>query len=77
MAFQNARRTCIAKRITSVKKVIYAIFFTPNGLAIQSLYIQRQVNEYKVLQEQSSKKICQILPEMLTEDRHLWYLFVT
>ena len=35
MAYQNARRPCIAKRITSVKKVIYAIFFTPNGLAIQ------------------------------------------
>ena len=26
---------CIAKRITSVKKVMYAIFFTPNGLAIE------------------------------------------
>ena len=36
-----------------------------------------QVNEYKVLQEQSSKKTCQMLPEMLTKDRHLWYLFVT
>ena len=32
---KNARRPCIAKRITSVKKVMYAIFFTPNGLAIQ------------------------------------------
>ena len=35
MSYQNARRPCIAKRITSVKKVMYAIFFTPNGLAIQ------------------------------------------
>ena len=35
MAYQNARRPCIAKRITSVKKVMYAIFFTPNELAIQ------------------------------------------
>ena len=35
MAYQNAGRPCIAKRITSVKKVMYAIFFTPNGLAIQ------------------------------------------
>ena len=34
MAYQNAR-PCIAKRITSVKKVMYAIFFTPNRLAIQ------------------------------------------
>ena len=27
--------TCIVKRVTSVKKVMYAIFFIPNGLAIQ------------------------------------------
>ena len=52
---------------------MYAISFTPNGLAIQGVFTQRQVNEYKVLQEQSSKKTCHILPEMLTEDRHLWY----
>ena len=35
MAHQNARMPCIAKRITSVKKVKHAIFFTPKGLAIQ------------------------------------------
>ena len=35
MAYQNARRPCIAKRIISVKKVMYATFFTPNGLAKQ------------------------------------------
>ena len=35
IAYQNTRRPCIAKRITSVKKVMYAIVFTPNGLAIQ------------------------------------------
>ena len=35
MAYLNARRPFIAKMITSVKKVMYAIFFTPNGLAIQ------------------------------------------
>ena len=79
MAYQNARRPCIAKRISSVKKVMYAIFFTPNVLALQvSIPKGKSMNtRYKVLQVQSSKKICQILPEMLTEDRHLWYLFVT
>ena len=35
MAYQNARRSCIAKMITSVKKVMHAIVFTSNGLAIQ------------------------------------------
>ena len=54
MAYQNARRPCIAKRITSVKKVMYAICFTPTGLAIQVSIPKRQVNKYKVLQEQSS-----------------------
>ena len=34
MAYQNARRPCIAKMILSVKNM-YAIFFTTNGLAIQ------------------------------------------
>ena len=51
MVYQNARRPCIAKRITSVKKVMYAIFFTPNGLAIQV-----SIPEYKVLQEQFLRK---------------------
>ena len=32
---KNAKRPCIAKRMTSVKKVMYAIFFTTKGLAIQ------------------------------------------
>ena len=35
MAYQNARRLCIAKRITGVKKVMYTIFFTPIRPAIQ------------------------------------------
>ena len=33
---------------------MYAIFFTPNDTSNTSLHTQRQVNEYKVLQEQSS-----------------------
>ena len=34
-ATKNARRPCIAKRIRTVKKVLYAIFFTNKGSAIQ------------------------------------------
>ena len=76
MAYQNARRPCIAKRITSVKKVMYAIFFTPNGLAVQVSIPKYSMNT-RFYRNKKSKKICQILPEMLTEDRHLWYSFVT
>ena len=32
---KDARRTCIAKRIPSVKKVVYSIFFSTKELAIQ------------------------------------------
>ena len=35
MAYQNAKRPCIAKSITSVKKGYVFHIFTPNGLAIQ------------------------------------------
>ena len=33
----NARRPCIAPRITSAKKVMYALFLSTKGLAIQVL----------------------------------------
>ena len=59
----NARRLCIATRITSAKKVMYAIFVYYYGTSNPGLYTQRQVNECKVLQEKSSKKTCQIVPK--------------
>ena len=34
-ATKNAKRPCVAKRLQSTKKVMYAIFFTPNGPAMQ------------------------------------------
>ena len=43
---------------------MYAIFFTPNGLAIH-VSIPKGKSMNTIL------KICQILTEMLTEDRHL------
>lgn len=30
-ATKNARRPCVAKRLQSSRKVMYAVFFTPNG----------------------------------------------
>ena len=51
MAHQNARRSGIATKTTSAKKVVYAIFFTYKGLIIQVL-----VNECKVLREKFLRK---------------------
>ena len=62
MAYQNARRPCIAKRITSVKKGYACHIFHSKRTSNTSLYTQRQVNEYEVLQEQSFWKIYHILP---------------
>ena len=32
---KNAKRPCVAKRLQSKKKVMYAVFFTPNGPVMQ------------------------------------------
>lgn len=34
-ATKNAKRPCVAKRLQSAKKVMYAIFFTPSGPVVQ------------------------------------------
>ena len=77
MAYQNARRPCIAKRITSVKKIMYAICFTPNGLAIQVFIPKGKSMNTRFYRNKVLRKFVKFYQKMLTEDRHLWYLFVT
>ena len=55
---------------------MHAIFFTPNGLAVQVAIPEGTSINTRFYRKKVLRKL-QILPEMLTEDRHLWYLFVT
>ena len=58
MAHQNSRRSGIATKITSAKKVVHAIFFTYKGLAVHVL-----VNECKVLLEKVLRKPVKFYPK--------------
>ena len=53
---KNARRHCIATRITNAKKVMYTIFFTTKGLAIQFLLSKGKSLNARFYK--SSKKAC-------------------
>ena len=53
----NVRWLCIATRITNAKTVMYAIFFTTKGLAIQVLIPKGRSINASFHKEKSSKKI--------------------
>ena len=76
---KNARRPCIAIRITrttSTKKGYVCHIFTTMGLAIQVL-IPKDKSMNARFHKKQFKKACQILPKTSIEDGYLCYVFVT